>query len=93
MFIDAGHSVFSLGEFTNPDAPPTKFRLAHPEFFIPGMWANFNETGCVFNAKRVTRKFARQFDVAIVNHYPEWVRDNLDALGDMPIIVRTVGQD
>jgi len=92
MFRDLGHRVFSLGSFSDPNNPRIQFRSGRTEFFDHEFWDQFEKTGGNLHAKRVSREFCRNFDLILINHYPEWIKDNLDAFGDIPVIVRTLGQ-
>jgi hypothetical protein len=87
---DSGHHVFSLGAFSDPAHPPP-LRPRHPAFYHEGDWKVFRETGGDVDRRLVGREFARQFDVAIITHDPSLISLNLPALGDMPIVYRTVG--
>ena len=81
MFTERGHGVFSLGAYASPDTKGL-FRIPKPEFFSATDWKAFNETGCSLLTRRVSREFASNFDVAIINHYPEWIIDNLKELSE-----------
>ena len=92
MLTDAGHTVFSIGDYSDPSAGPKLFRSPLPQFFQLELLKAFNQTGCDWANKRVTREFANLFDLVIVNHYSEWVTANLDSFGSIPVILRTIGQ-
>lgn len=95
MLTSAGHRVFSLGDFSDPN----QLNVSNPEwrrplfrFFDIEFWNAFESSKCNLSAKLVTREFCKMFDVVIVNNYAEWITDNLDAFGSLPIILRTIGQ-
>jgi hypothetical protein len=92
MFTELGHRVFSLGDFAHPEASEKKFRPGRPEFFHKAFWDSFQEMGCNLPGRRVTREFCRLFDLVIINHNPSLIDVNLNAFGNMPIILRTLGQ-
>lgn len=92
MFTDSGHIVFSLGTFSDPTQIVYKFRNPRPEYFNLQLWEQFNKMGCDLVAKRVTFEFCKLFDVIIVTHYAEWIEQNIEAFGDVPVIMRPVGQ-
>lgn len=90
MLTDSGHRVFSIGAFSDPGHPP-QTRQPHPAFHHEGDWSAFRDTGGDLGQRLVGRDFARQFDIAIITHDPTLIQLNLSALGDMPIVYRTVG--
>jgi hypothetical protein len=56
-------------------------------------WANeFYRSGCSLKERVLTRTYLQNFDVAIIMHEPDWFIRNREAFGDLPVIVRTVGQ-
>jgi hypothetical protein len=90
MFTTSGHRVFSVGTYSSPDTAKGALRPPLEEFFHPGDWQEFIDTGC--SGRLVTKAFARHFDLVIVNHFPEWIADNLAAFSDKPIVYRSIGQ-
>ena len=92
MFTASSHRVFSLGDYSHPAVPGVKFRPGLQSFFHEGDWDAFTKSGSMLADRLVTREFARNFDVVIVNHFVDWIVRNLDAFGDMPIVYRSLGQ-
>jgi hypothetical protein len=90
MFTRGGHRVFSVGAYSFPRSPEDVLRPPLQEFFHPDDWQEFLDSGC--SGTHITREFARHFDVVIVNHYPEWISDNLAAFADKPVVYRSIGQ-
>lgn len=91
ILTELGHNVFSIGEFANPENK-TNLRQAKKEFFRDGDWQRFVSTGGSLEKHTVQKEFARNFDIAIINHNSERIFENLTALGDMPIVYRSIGQ-
>lgn len=89
MLTDQGHAVFSLGAYCNPESTGL-FRCPRPDFFQDGDWDAYIASGST-GATSLTRKFASRFDIAIINHMPEWVQAATEYL-DCPIIYRSIGQ-
>ncbi|TXN60959.1 glycosyltransferase [Methylobacterium sp. WL6] len=92
MFTQYGHKVFSLGTFHDPNKPANHLRQGRPEFYNEELLERFVALDGHNDLRRVPLNFSRYFDVVIVNHFPEWVRFNLEAFGDTPVILRSIGQ-
>lgn len=91
LLTGLGHRVFSIGQFSDPDNPPS-LRPQHPEFYHDYDWKMFTETGGSVERRSVGRAFAALFDIVIVGHNPQRIIENLPAFGDRPIIYRSIGQ-
>ncbi len=93
MFTGMGHRVFSVGGLSNPDAALPSTRPVMPRFYSRSWWAAFAaDPKNDLLAKRISRDFAKQFDLVIVNHDPLLLDINLESFSGMPIIFRTIGQ-
>jgi hypothetical protein len=93
MFTEMGHRVFSVGGLANPDAPRPAMRRAMAQFYSRDWWSAFaGDAGNDLTEKRVTREFARRFDIAVINHDPSMLDANMGALSGMPVIFRSIGQ-
>jgi hypothetical protein len=84
MLTDAGHRVFSMGNYRDPSKHGA-LRRPLPQFFYPGDWERYNSEG-------LTREFAEQFDVTIVMHEIEKAAQILNLCPDMPVVYRSIGQ-
>lgn len=96
LFADAGIDAFSPGAYADPASRGNRVRGPLPK---PASQEDFEayKTGCARDQSngalwRFTREFAHRFDAVLVNHFPENLLNNLEAIGDMPMILRTVGQ-
>ncbi|AWJ93274.1 hypothetical protein Sp245p_25970 (plasmid) [Azospirillum baldaniorum] len=96
MLTKAGHKVFSIGSFGDKSWKDQSFRGAGDElekaFHQKELFEQFEKTGCSIRARSVTAEFCKNFDVVIVNHHPIWFTSNRDAFGDLPVVMRTIGQ-
>jgi glycosyltransferase involved in cell wall biosynthesis len=90
MFTKEGHRVFSVGSYSSPAGGNRSLRPALPAFFNSGDWQEYVASGC--SGRLISKEFARHFDVLIVNHFPDWILDNLAAFADKPIVYRSIGQ-
>ena len=90
LLTDAGHTVFSLGGMTSP-GHRGRFRPADPSLLNVGDFEAWRASGCG-GALDVAAEFARTFDVAIVNHIPEWTHAAVEAMGPKPVVYRSIGQ-
>ena len=89
MLTSEGHSVFSLGDFSNP-SNRGHFRRSRPEFHQNGDWEAYVASGSQ-GPSNISRDFGARFDIAIVNHMPEWLEAAVRDL-DCPIVYRSIGQ-
>ncbi|TWA59485.1 hypothetical protein FBZ82_1247 [Azospirillum brasilense] len=92
MLVDAGHNVFSIGSFMDKSSQTMDLRKAKEEFFQKNLFEEFHKTGCSLQFKTVTKEFCKNFDLVIINHFPILFTVNRDAFGDLPVIMRTIGQ-
>jgi glycosyltransferase involved in cell wall biosynthesis len=90
MFTESGHSVFSLGTYSDP-ASKGGFRRPLRRFFTEGDYEAFRASASS-GPLQIDPEFAKRFDVAIVNHIPEWIEPTIQAMNGRPVIYRTLGQ-
>jgi glycosyltransferase involved in cell wall biosynthesis len=91
MLTREGHSVFGIRAFTDPSTQGV-LRLPEEKCKNRGMFQEFERSGCSISDRILTGSFLRNFDVAILMHDPSWFVRNVEAFGDLPVVVRTVGQ-
>lgn len=90
----AGFDVFSLGSYSDPSKKGNRLRKSEPFFCDPEDYAALLEGGLRIEdgRKLVSRSFVERFDAVIVNHDPNFIINNLDALANTLTIRRTLGQ-
>ncbi len=88
-----GHRVFSLGDHWLRSHPVSNGRDSKPAFFDDEFAQMFiAEPGCSRVTRTVTPAFCRNFDVVVVSGADTWLFANIDSLGDVPVVYRTIGQ-
>ncbi|WP_276156368.1 hypothetical protein [Rhodopseudomonas sp. BAL398] len=92
MLIAEGHRVFSIGHHFDPFALSGDLRPLLPGALDHQLFNEFHLTGCDLAQKKITKAFIRHFDIVVIMHDPILLLRNLDAFGDIPIVIRTIGQ-
>lgn len=91
MFSDEGHAVFSLGNHFDPQFPGN-LRPQLPHLSNQHLFEEFHRTGCNLEQKLLTKEFLSNFDVVVLMHDPALLINNRSAFGDIPVVLRTIGQ-
>ena len=86
MLTGLGHKVFSIGRYMQADDAGYLFRQPPERFFQPELLALLQSEG------GLTRTFVSRFDLIVVNHDVNWLINNWNAIHDMPVIYRSIGQ-
>lgn len=97
MFNEMGYEVFPAGAYITPDQPHDKMR---PPIYnmkvdndLKQMYYNICESHPGQDGRNfITKEFADQFDVIMIMHLPDWIKNNWSAIQHKPVIWRTIGQ-
>lgn len=90
MLTSEGHEVFSLGVYASPDAVG-HFRRSEPEFHRGDHFAAYVASAST-GPENVDPEFAARFDIAFVNHMPEWAIAAVNCMRGRPVVYRSIGQ-
>ena len=90
MLTDQGHEVFSLGVYADPAAQGL-FRRPLPQFFRGDHYKAYCGSTS-HGAEDIDPQFAARFDVAFVNHMPQWIEAAIKCMNGKPIVYRSIGQ-
>lgn len=96
MLSDIGVQVFSIGAYLDPARP----RGGGLRPNLPNLCRDDEDLHAYHKLIEprsdgqlcLTPEFVARFDAVIVMHIPEWIENNWQAFGDVPVIWRTIGQ-
>ena len=93
MFTNAGHEVYSLGDYWNRATPVSDARPFNPDYFNDShTQAYLDDPACNRETRSVSPRFCQRFDLVIASGVEVWMHENFASFGDMPVVFRTIGQ-
>jgi glycosyltransferase involved in cell wall biosynthesis len=96
LLRELGHYVFSPGAYFTPEDPgeasmrPGLYNLDYNPEDVE-LWNKLSKKG-IDTKNLISKEFFDRFDLVIIMHLPEWVKNNWERMKHKPIVLRTIGQ-
>ena len=96
LFRELGHYVFSPGAYFFPEDPgdasmrPGLFDLNYDKEDVE-LWNKLGKEG-IDTKNLISKEFFDRFDLIVIMHLPEWVKNNWERMKHKRVVLRTIGQ-
>lgn len=97
LFHELGHYVFSPGAYWFPESGGAGMRSPLPELVYDpddvALWTRLSQDHSGLDVKNfITKELANRFDIIIVMHIPDWIKNNWENIKHKRVVWRTIGQ-